>query len=123
MQFTTFITAAILAMGSNAAIVRRQDPNLVQFSGWRESECSGNASAGVYIISESQVDTCKQFSPPAVGLGQARSVSVEAFNAPGCTLTVYSDNGCYGDSQDIREESCVTVGEGLDYFLSYKVTC
>ncbi|OTA84783.1 hypothetical protein M434DRAFT_36319 [Hypoxylon sp. CO27-5] len=123
MQFTTLIATAILAMGTNAAVVQRGNPNLIQFTGWRESKCSGNASAGEYILLESDINTCKQLAPPAAGLGSVRSVDVHVFNAPGCTLTLYYGNGCGGATEIVEAESCVTVDEGFDYFNSYKITC
>ncbi|KAI1452844.1 hypothetical protein F4805DRAFT_479046 [Annulohypoxylon moriforme] len=123
MQYPALIVAAILAMGTDAAAVKRDNPNLVQFSGFRESQCNGNASTGEYIVLESQLDTCNQFAPPAAGVGQVRSVNVEFFKNSDCTLTVYYDILCTGDGEDISRESCVTVNDGADYFISYKVTC
>ncbi|KAK6953406.1 hypothetical protein Daesc_005710 [Daldinia eschscholtzii] len=123
MQFNSLIAAAMLAMTANAAVVQRQNPNIVQFSAFREGDCSGSASAGMYIVSQSDKDTCKALAPPAACVGSVRSINVEMYDAEGCTLEVYPTPNCSGPSQQISEVACLPIASGLDNFNSYKVSC
>ncbi|KAI1387099.1 uncharacterized protein F4822DRAFT_273705 [Hypoxylon trugodes] len=123
MQFTTLLAAAVLSMGIEAASVPRQNPNVVQFSGFRESNCSGSSSTGIYVVTKSEVATCRQLAAPAAGVGSVRSANVELYDAEGCSLEFYPTPDCTGESQDIDKESCLTVSSNTDFFSSFKVTC
>ncbi|OTB13782.1 hypothetical protein K445DRAFT_13490 [Daldinia sp. EC12] len=133
MQFNSFIAAAVLAMTANAAVVQRQNPNIVQFSAFREGDCSGSASAGMYIVSQSDKNTCKALAPPAACVGSVRSINVEiqylyesmerVTNSGKNAVEVYPTPNCSGPSQQISEVACLPIASGLDNLNSYKVSC
>jgi hypothetical protein len=64
MQFTLITTIAALALGTNAAVLRRQgaaDPRLAQFRVFSDYGCS-NLNEGFYTVDQDQSNQCQAFT-------------------------------------------------------------
>ncbi|KAI1130010.1 hypothetical protein F5Y10DRAFT_138884 [Nemania abortiva] len=123
MQFTTLIaTVATLAIGTNAAALRRDGARLAQFRVFGAEGCSA-LNDGFYTVDESDAGTCHTF----VGDDEAvASLNLEVLNSPaadGCTLYIYTDDACSQGQRATSVNVCNNPATTGETWNSWQITC
>ncbi|KAI8624918.1 hypothetical protein F5Y19DRAFT_282097 [Xylariaceae sp. FL1651] len=123
MQFTTLIAAAAtLALGANAAAIRRDGARLAQFRVFGAEGCSA-LNYGFYTVDESDVGLCKGITnvPTAV-----TSLNLEGLYAPaanGCNFYIYTDTDCSAGRRSISVDVCNNPLNPGDTWGSWQISC
>ncbi|KAK0624805.1 hypothetical protein B0T17DRAFT_253466 [Bombardia bombarda] len=101
-------------MGTKQWIVTRSDPYVGDYRVWGEPGCSAQ-NLGVGTVTESGLDTCKNFGDIVKAVNLTNVVD-------GCTFFVYSEIHCEGIRESIKKGS--GCGNAIDVvWSSYQFTC
>ncbi|KAK5636441.1 hypothetical protein RRF57_012153 [Xylaria bambusicola] len=122
MQFTTLIVAAAtMALGTNAAALRRDGARLAQFRIFGADGCNA-LNYGFYTVDYTDIGVCNVITadPSAV-----ESVNLEVLTpaAAGCTLFIFSDANCSAGKTPTTVNVCNNVKEATESWGSYQILC
>ncbi|KAI1109667.1 hypothetical protein F5Y14DRAFT_431822 [Nemania sp. NC0429] len=122
MQFTTLLAAvATLAVGSNAAVMRRDGARLAQFRVFGAEGCSAR-NYGFYTVDQSDAGTCKQFISPT----SVTSLNLEQLKLPaaqGCTVYIYTDSNCAEGKHATSVNVCNNPEAPGQTWNSWEISC
>ncbi|TGJ83669.1 hypothetical protein E0Z10_g5104 [Xylaria hypoxylon] len=123
MQFATLITAVVsIAVGTNAAAIRRDGARLAQFRVFGAEGCH-DLNYGFYTVDQSDVGACNALTtdPTAV-----TSVNLEVLYSPaanGCSLYIYSDANCSDGKQVTAVNACANPEQDGETYGSWQISC
>ncbi|KAI0149510.1 hypothetical protein GGR57DRAFT_473604 [Xylariaceae sp. FL1272] len=125
MQFSTLITfTTTLALGTNAAVMRRADPpgRLAQFRIFGADGCH-DLNYGFYTVDDVDANTCHS------DLGE-QPVPIESVNlevlyaaAEGCVLSIYTDSACTEGAAPLAVNTCQNSTDGVQDWKSWQISC
>ncbi|KAI2615005.1 hypothetical protein GGR54DRAFT_314405 [Hypoxylon sp. NC1633] len=121
MQFTTFLAAAAaLAMGTNAAAIKRDGARMGQFRIFGADGCK-ELNDGFYTVDESDKNTCYALTGTVV-----KSLTLEALNYPaanGCSFFIYTDAACGAGRRSLETQVCNDVPAPAVGWGSWQLFC
>ncbi|KAI1183208.1 hypothetical protein F5B17DRAFT_146243 [Nemania serpens] len=122
MQLINLIAiVATLAIGSNAAAMRRDGARLAQFRVFGAKGCSA-LNDGFYTVDQSDAGSCKQFtSPPSVASLNLEQLKLPA--ADGCTVYIYTDKNCSEGKHATSVNVCNNPAAPGETWNSWEISC
>ncbi|KAI0521029.1 hypothetical protein F5B22DRAFT_35017 [Xylaria bambusicola] len=119
MQFTTLIVAAAsLALGTNAAALRRDGARLAQFRIFGAEGCKA-LNYGFYTVDYTDIGVCNAITADV----ESVNLEVQTADAAGCTLFIYSDANCSAGETATSVNVCSDVPEETESWGSYQILC
>ncbi|KAI3326890.1 hypothetical protein HD806DRAFT_375074 [Xylariaceae sp. AK1471] len=123
MHFATLIAvAATVAIGTNAAALRRDGARLAQFRVFGADGCSAS-NYGFYTVDASDAGVCHGIDnvPSAI-----KSLNLEVLYSPaaeGCSVNIYTDTACSVGKKSTTVGVCNNVPVAGEAWNSWEISC